>query len=245
MLALFVVLGVLALKWPAELGPQADPASDYLARPPWYFLPLFQLLKYFPGKLSLLPTVLLPGALFTALFALPFLDRRSERHPYRRPLATLLLLVVLAGAGGLIVLSKQQDRTDPEIGKKLKEQEEEAQDLLVAPFEPQEVRSAAVVSPPTVSSSPPVMPASLPAPPEAFINECADCHGNSGEGIEGEDTGPSLIGVTTKPRRTREDLLRILERPRRYGLKKPMPGSFPELTAEEKQQIVEWLEKLK
>jgi ubiquinol-cytochrome c reductase cytochrome b subunit len=48
--SIFIALAALSKYVPAELGPQADPSSDYLARPPWYFLPLFQLLKYFPGQ---------------------------------------------------------------------------------------------------------------------------------------------------------------------------------------------------
>jgi len=30
-----------------------------------------------------------------------------------------------------------------------------------------------------------------------------------------------------------------------YGLKKPMPRSFPELTGEDKRRIVEWLDGIK
>src|SRR5207245_1930581 len=36
----------------APLEGPADPASAYDARPEWYFLPLFQLLKYLPGRLE-------------------------------------------------------------------------------------------------------------------------------------------------------------------------------------------------
>src|SRR5688572_8198855 len=84
--ALIIFGGLLALAKfvPARLGPEADPTSDFPARPPWYFLPLFELLKYFPGKLSLIPTVLLPGALFVLIFLLPFFDRKAERNPLRR-----------------------------------------------------------------------------------------------------------------------------------------------------------------
>jgi len=39
--------------------------------------------------------------------------------------------------------------------------------------------------------------------------------------------------------------MRILENARSYGIKKPMPKSFPEITAEDKQKIVEWLASLK
>src|SRR5262245_26004306 len=53
MVAVVVVyLAIFGITWAAhgvELGAPADPASGYDARPEWYFLPLFQLLKYFHG----------------------------------------------------------------------------------------------------------------------------------------------------------------------------------------------------
>jgi ubiquinol-cytochrome c reductase cytochrome b subunit len=229
MLALFAVLAMLALKWPAELGPQADPASDYLARPPWYFLPLFQLLKYFPGKLSLIPTVLLPGALFTLLFLLPFTDRRAERHPLRRPIATGMLALILAGAAGLIVLSKYEDRKSKEFSAKIKEQEEEAHAFLKEKFQPQVIGQALAAMP------------GAGAPPKVFSENCAACHADHGEG---NDVGPSLIGITEKPARAPSDLLKILNDSRAYGLEDPMPESF-DLSEDDKRQLVEWLKKLK
>ena len=36
-----------------ELGAPADPASNFDARPEWYFRPLFQLLKYFEGPMEM------------------------------------------------------------------------------------------------------------------------------------------------------------------------------------------------
>ena len=48
-----VLLAVLAWKGAPALEPPADPtSSDYIPRPEWYFLGLFQLLKYFPGRLG-------------------------------------------------------------------------------------------------------------------------------------------------------------------------------------------------
>ena len=227
MLAIFAVLVVLAVKWPAELGPQANPASDYLARPPWYFLPLFQLLKYFPGKLSLIPTVLLPGALFSLLFLLPFLDRRPERNPLKRPIATAVLALILFGSVGMIALSKYEDRKSPEFGAKIKAQDEESHAFLRAKFEPQAFGKVLAATP------------GIPAP-QAFAATCAACHGDHGEG----SVGPSLIGIIAKPKRGQDDLLKILDNARSYGLEDPMPASF-DLSAEEKRQIVEWLKKLK
>jgi ubiquinol-cytochrome c reductase cytochrome b subunit len=227
MLIVFVALVAYAKYSPAEIGPEADPTSDYLARPPWYFMPLFQLLKYFPGKSAIIPIAVLPAALFGALFLLPFVDRRPERNPFKRPIATSLLVLVLGGAIGLIFLARYQDRVHPEFGPKLKQQEEEMKEAFAKPFEPQIIGGAV---------------ASTPTAPAAYANACAACHGDAGEG---SPIGPALTGVINKPQRTKEDLLKILEDGEAYGLKEPMPKSFPKLTPEEKQQIVDWLVKLK
>ena len=55
--------------------------------------------------------------------------------------------------------------------------------------------------------------------------------------------GHSVVGVDWQ--RTKADLLKILEDSEPYGLIPPMPKSFPKLSAEEKQQIVDWLATLK
>nr|MDQ3012788.1 c-type cytochrome [Acidobacteriota bacterium] len=206
--------------------------SDYLARPPWYFMPLFQLLKYFPGKFAIIPTVVLPAVIFGVLFLLPFFDRRGERNPFKRPLATALLILIIAGAGGLIYLAKNQDTHNPEFAEKLKEMHA----FFKAPFQPQQVGAVAgVTAGPAAASS--------GAIPAAYIESCADCHGSQGEGTA--DLGPPLIGLEGKPSRSKEDLLKILDDARAYGLKKPMPANFPDLTEEDKKAIVEWMVKLK
>jgi len=229
----FVALVALSKYSPAELGPQADPSSDYLARPPWYFMPLFQLLKYFPGKWAFIPAVVLPAVLFGALFLLPFFDRREERHPLRRPLATTLFALILGGSIGLIFLSKHQDRKHPEFSAKLKEQEEEMRAYFSKPFEPQIIGGAAAAALPDLTK--------MAEPPPAYAEHCAVCHGDKGQG----DISPPLIGVAGKPQRSKEDLLKIMDDARAYGLKKPMPESFPKIPPGEKLKIVEWMMTLK
>lgn len=49
----FAVLLTLAIAVEAPLDEMADPSdATYIPRPEWYFLSLFQLLKYFPGPLD-------------------------------------------------------------------------------------------------------------------------------------------------------------------------------------------------
>ncbi|MBX3225167.1 MAG: cytochrome bc complex cytochrome b subunit, partial [Labilithrix sp.] len=53
-LAVVGIVFVLAIReHGAPLDAPADPSSDYPARPEWYFLALFQLLKYFHGPLEI------------------------------------------------------------------------------------------------------------------------------------------------------------------------------------------------
>jgi mono/diheme cytochrome c family protein len=221
----------MAKYYPAELGPEADPTSDYLARPPWYFMPLFQLLKYSPGKWAIVPTVILPAVLFGTLFLLPFFDRREERRPLRRPLATFLLVLVIGGSIGLIFLAKHQDRTNPEFAEKLKRQDEEMRANFDKPFEPQIIGGAASLA----NGGKPT------EPPKAYAENCSACHGDN---AEGNPIAPTLIGVAGKPQRSKEDLLKILDNPGAYGLK-GMPESLSKIPPEDKQKIVEWLMTLK
>src|SRR5204863_8497580 len=52
----------------ANLDAPADPQVQYPARPEWYFLSLFQLLKYFEGNQILVGTVLIPNGVGLLLF---------------------------------------------------------------------------------------------------------------------------------------------------------------------------------
>lgn len=99
-------LGALALvavaAWTgAETTGPADPSvSGFTPRPEWYFYAHYELLRLFPGRLEVIPTFVLPNLLFALLIALPFLDRRPERLPARRPLAVgagVLFLLALVG----------------------------------------------------------------------------------------------------------------------------------------------------
>src|SRR4030043_403932 len=84
---IFLILIVLAYFIGAPLEARANPAdTSYTPRPEWYFLFLFQLLKYFPGKLEVIGAVLLPTLSLLILLCLPLIDRTGKRHPLSRPM---------------------------------------------------------------------------------------------------------------------------------------------------------------
>ena len=78
-LALVVGLFAFAILVPAELGEPADPSVTYPARPEWFFLFLFQLLKYFEGPYEVVGTAVLPGVLLLLILLIPFFDRGPSR----------------------------------------------------------------------------------------------------------------------------------------------------------------------
>lgn len=97
LIALFIFLILVALSAfiGAELQAPADPSdSSYIPRPEWYFLFLYEMLKFFPGDLVIIGVIVLPALVFMILFALPWLDRRPERHPRHRP--TVMAFLTLA-----------------------------------------------------------------------------------------------------------------------------------------------------
>ena len=87
--AVFAVLLTFAMLLRPPLDAVADPTdATYVPRPEWYFLSLFQMLKYFPGPLEPVATMVIPGVVVGLLLLLPFLDSHPDRHPFTRPLVT-------------------------------------------------------------------------------------------------------------------------------------------------------------
>jgi quinol-cytochrome oxidoreductase complex cytochrome b subunit len=90
---------VLAVLFPPAVGREVDLSAPYAPRPEWYFLFLYELTKYFPGRWTFVGAVLLPGIAFSALLLAPFLDSSPERSLRRRPAAAaggaLLLVAVI------------------------------------------------------------------------------------------------------------------------------------------------------
>lgn len=88
-LLVLAILASLAAFFPAELGKKADPFAPAPAgiRPEWYFMFMFQTLKFLPATLFGIPGDVLGiiafGLAGVLLLLIPFLDRRSRRSEPR------------------------------------------------------------------------------------------------------------------------------------------------------------------
>ena len=102
---LLVLAALTAMAWrgmPPLEGP-ADPTdATFIPRPEWYFLGLFQLLKYFPGKLEVVGAMVIPGLVAGLLALLPWIDRGPDRDPRRR---RGIITAVGAGVAALVLLT--------------------------------------------------------------------------------------------------------------------------------------------
>jgi cytochrome b6-f complex subunit 4 len=77
-LVVVAVIGILGFIAPLGLGDPADPLNTPLhVKPEWYFLALYQLLKYVPKTAGAVAPVIL--VLVVAIW--PFLDRKPDKSP--------------------------------------------------------------------------------------------------------------------------------------------------------------------
>lgn len=192
-LAIIAVLCVLAYLRPVTLGPIANPAdTHFLPRPEWYYLPMFEWLKFWEGPSVVLGAVVVPGLLATAFFLLPLIDRRLERRPWRRPIPALAVAVVVMGMIYLGARSRIEDERGM-IGAQLALQEVEEKAYSAAPFHPL-IDSAEGMETLAVSNDPP--DPKVAAGRAIFTQRgCVGCHGARGTGTA---IAPSLAGVTGK-----------------------------------------------
>jgi ubiquinol-cytochrome c reductase cytochrome b subunit len=188
---LIVALGFISFFVPATLGPPANPAdAQYIPRPEWYYLPIFQWLKYWHGAASVIGVLVIPAILVVAVLAVPFLDRSIERRPWKRPIAMGAYAFVVFTLIGLGLRSNYQDKHDPSVAQQLAKQDQEEKDYMRKPFEP-ELSAASLVAANVALADP------LAAKGKAIFEaqSCNACHGDGGVGTA---AAPALIGVGAK-----------------------------------------------
>jgi ubiquinol-cytochrome c reductase cytochrome b subunit len=193
-LLLMVGLGFLAYIHPAGLGPIANPAdTQFLPRPEWYYLPMFEWLKYWEGPKVVFAVVVIPGLLAALFFLMPFLDRKLERRPWRRPIPVLAVAFVMLGIIYFGVKSEYDDQHDAAVSSQLVKQDQQEKAYTAAPFEPY-VESPGGTGPLALPTGP-VNPLVSHGKGIFEAHGCSGCHGATGAGTT---AAPTLVGITTK-----------------------------------------------
>jgi ubiquinol-cytochrome c reductase cytochrome b subunit len=233
-LALIAALGILAYLVPVELGPKANPAdTQYVPRPEWYYLPVFQWLKYWQGSRAIIGILVIPLIIIGLFVGLPFIDKRLERRPWKRPIAVGVFAIVFLSLIVLGTLSYVGDHRDPGISEQLAKQREETEQFMRASFEPEPSGSSlaaanAALADPLASQGKAIYEA----------QSCNACHGDGGIGTS---AGPKLIGIGAKF--PSDKLAALLKKP----TDKMTSGGMTavELTDEEMKGLIAYLNSLK
>ena len=194
--SLAVMAVVVGLAWwrGAELSAPADPAEPYsAARPEWYFLFLFRLLKFeWVEHLGLaFGAVILPGLILTVFLLMPWIAMLPRGHAFNRAYAWL----VLAGVIGLTGLATFEDRTNPEHRAAIASARQDAERAIQLATLPSRIP---LEGPQQLLRNDP-----LTAGAKLFAAHCASCHhyhGHDGRGQRRWDTDPQTgQRVAAKP----------------------------------------------
>lgn len=235
MVGVVVLVGflVLVMVEPAPLGYPADPLNgSFIPMPDWYFLFLYQLLKYpyTSGSYVSFGVVCMSGLPFIALFLAPFLDTGKERRFYRRPIASSIMLLSLVAASYLTWYSWNSYQHELKINGVIPEHIEREQ----------KAREAVEKGLPRPIPGKENIPAMVAADDPAFKTiqqaQCIACHGAELEG----GNGPALRGVGD--RLSRDQIAETITNGRNNGA---MPAFKDQLSADQIDQIAAWLAKQK
>jgi len=182
----------------AELGAPADPSEAFsAARPEWYFLFLFQFLKYFPGESEIIGAMVIPGIAMGIIFLMPFLGKWKLGHRFN----IMFLCVMLFGAGLLTYLAKWQDGHDANYQAAVREADESAE----------RVRHLAMDGVPPTGALTLLKNDPMTQGPKLFAARCASCHRYGGNDAMGGQPKDGQSGADLKGFGSREWLTAFLD----------------------------------
>lgn len=176
-LAVLAVVLFLVFRYQgAALGAPADPSEQFsAARPEWYFLFLFELLKYFPGGTEVWGAIVIPGILLLILAVMPFVGNWKLGHRFN----LAYLWALLGGAALLTVLAVKADRSDPNYGLAVITAERDAARVIELARSPEGIPATGAVS--LLRNDP------FTQGPKIFASNCASCHRYDGhDGLGGQ-----------------------------------------------------------
>ncbi|HUY31625.1 MAG TPA: cytochrome b N-terminal domain-containing protein [Pirellulales bacterium] len=154
----------------ADLGAPADPANPYsAARPEWYFLFLFQFLKFFHGETQeIVGAIVIPGLVVFVLALMPFIGRTRVGHWFN----CAFLFALLAGAATLTGLAIHEDRDKQDYLDAVADARRQAERVVVLARGPQGI--------PPAGAATLLRHDAKTQGPRLFGRWCASCHDHAG-----------------------------------------------------------------
>ncbi len=174
----------------APLSAPADPSQSYdAARPEWYFLFLFQLLKYFDSQF--IGAIVIPGVLFVIIALMPLMGRWKLGHGFNIAFTVALAVGIVA----LTAEAVRKDMANEEHNRAIITAHADAQRVIALAHAPAGIPAEGAV---TLLRNDP-----LTQGPRLFAANCAACHAYDGH----DGTGKPLATPPTAP-----DLARFASR---------------------------------
>jgi ubiquinol-cytochrome c reductase cytochrome b subunit len=197
---LFTVVVLTLITRGAELAAPADAASQFsAARPEWYFLFLFELLKYFPGESEIIGAIVLPGAAVGFMFLMPYLGQWKLGHRFN----LAFVFGGLAGAGLLTWMAMKQDNNDPNFQRALRDSHHQAARVIELAQAPSGIPIAGAAA--LLREDPYIQG------PKLFVKHCASCHRYGGHDGEGNPVKDPQSAADLKGFASREWLAGLLD----------------------------------
>lgn len=224
---LVVVLFLILRTHGAELGSPADASEQFsAARPEWYFLFLFQLLKYFPGGTEIWGAIVIPTLLLLVLAAMPFVGNWKLGHRFN----VGFLWVMLCGVGLLTYAAVNDDRKSPDYARAVETAQRDAERVIVLAQSPTGIPPTGAV---TLLRDDPFTQG-----PKLFAKNCASCHRFDGHDGLGGQPKDEIKASDLKGFATREWLTGLLDparvdSPHYFGGSKAKTGKMVKFVKED------------
>lgn len=197
-LAVLATVLTLTIWKGAELAAPADPSESYdAARPEWYFLFLFQFLRFeWVEHVSNGPAfgaIYAPGALMAILVAMPIIGRWKVGHTFN----VFFMFLMLVGILGLTGYALKNDAEDPDFQAAVKQAHEDSVRIEELAERAEGIPVEGAIS--LLRADP------KSQGPRLFARNCAPCHRYDGHNGTGRDVVKLVEGQGGKKDRVKEN----------------------------------------
>ena len=176
----------------APLLSPAEPSEEFsAARPEWYFLFLFQFLKYFQGHTEVWGAIYIPGLVLGFMALMPFVGRWKLGHWFN----VVFTFALLLGAAVLTVIALVEDSNKQDFHEAIATAEKNSRRVVELAAAPAGIPPAGAAS--LLGNDP------LTQGPRLFSKHCSNCHrfdGHDGTGKQPDDppSSPDLKGFGSR-----------------------------------------------